>query len=528
MSLVLIGPPGAGKSTVGALVAQRLGVDFIDNDQAIEASQGKSVAEIFATDGEAGFRQLEVKTALSLLKFQTTIVALGGGAITQPAIVKALADWDVVLWLDVSVEEASLRLAAEPGQRPLLDGDLPGRLSTLMNERRRQYAAVATNRIDTTGLTEAEAVEGVLALAETYTSNIEVKTAQPYPVLIGHGVISGLAGFVCQANKVAIVSTPALSALTVQVEREILAAGVQVYRLEIPDGEAAKNAETLTQSWIKLAEAGLTRSDLIIGVGGGATTDIAGFLAASYLRGISWIAVPTTVLGMVDAAIGGKTGIDLPQGKNLVGAFHQPLAVLSDLDTLASLPLAEFRSGLAEAAKVGFTDDPKILDLIEANPPEVLDFSSARLAEIITRAVEVKTRVVADDAYERTSTDVVGRERLNYGHTLAHAIEAHEDYSWRHGEAVAVGAVFAAELASRLTELPRDLVDRHRSIYSALGLTISYNQAVWEDLQTITARDKKARGQALRFVLLEGLGQVVIATDPPESALRQAYQAIAS
>lgn len=305
-------------------------------------------------------------------------------------------------------------------------------------------------------------------------------------------------------------------------------ATVSVLSIGVPEGEAAKTPEIATSCWRTLAAAGFTRSDLIIGVGGGATTDLAGFVAASWLRGVSYVSVPTTVLAMVDASVGGKTGIDLPEGKNLVGAFHEPKAVLCDTDALAHLPLREMRSGMAEIVKCGFINDPRILSIVENDPVAVLDPASDAFHEVLTRAVQVKASVVAADLTESTSrgTDV-GRERLNYGHTLAHAIEAHEHFTWRHGEADAVGMIFAAELSARELGLDRQVVDRAREIMAGLGLPTTFQGTEWAKLRATMNLDKKTRGTMLRFVGISAPGHVAMIEGPDEHELEECFATLA-
>lgn len=523
MAIALVGPPGAGKTVVGALLASRLRCQFIDVDAEIEAAAGLSVAQLFEQRGEAAFRELELASAEKALGEADAVVSLGGGAVTQPVIRQALQDCHVV-WLDVSAEEAARRTAAEPGQRPLLGDDPAGRISELILARRGLYAEVATWRIDTTSRNQSQVVGAVEAALSD--SAVDFTTDHPYQAVVGYGAITRLAPLVAGSARVAVIASPALAYVAAAVRAEVEVAGAEPYQIDVPVGEAAKTPAVMTDCWRRLAEAGLTRSDLIVGVGGGATTDLAGFVAASYLRGVDWVAVPTSVVGMLDAAIGGKTGIDLPEGKNLVGAFHEPRAVLADYDTLATLPRREVCGGLAEAIKEGFTDDPAILGLVEADPVGASDVGGKRLARIISQAVRVKADVVAGDLRERTSADEVGRERLNYGHTLGHAIEAYENFELHHGEAVAIGCVFAAEVAHRLLGLPDGVVDRHRSILASVGLPTTYSGAAWEDLRALMARDKKTRGSSLRLVLLRGIGDVVIVKDPPEDVLRASYEAL--
>ena len=522
--LVLIGPPTAGKTRVGQLVAQQLGLPCIDVDASVEAQTGRRIVDIFTQVGEAGFRQLEADAAEAALAVDGAVVALGGGAVVTPRVRELLAGVDVA-WLDVSLDEAVRRAQRQTGLRPLLAGDVASQMAKLLDERRGLYAAASTWRIDTTGLTCEHVAQLVLGCLREVV--VKVTTEHPYDVIVAHGALSRLAHLVGGTARVAVIASPALEHVASRVRDEAKAVGAQVFDVSVPVGEAAKTPAVLTDCWRALAQGGFTRSDLVIGVGGGATTDLAGLVAATFLRGIDWLAVSTSVLGMVDAAVGGKTGIDLPEGKNLVGAFYEPRAVLADLDTLATLPLEEVRSGLAEVVKEGFTDDPTILDLIEADPGDALNVSSDRLAELIVKAVRVKARVVADDLRERTSGDaVVGRERLNYGHTLGHAIEAHEHFTWRHGEAVAVGCVFAAEVAQRVLGLPASIVKRHRTVFSSLGLPVDYDGASLQQLWTMMSRDKKTRGAHLRMVLLENIGDVKVVPDPSQQALFDAYEAI--
>lgn len=359
-------------------------------------------------------------------------------------------------------------------------------------------------------------------------SSVRVNTAHPYSVEIDNGALEALPGLVGQASRVAVIYGEPVAEAALEVSRRAGSDQTSVLAIGVPEGESAKTPDTLVECWRGLAAAGFTRSDLIIGVGGGATTDLAGFVAASFLRGIDYISVPTTVLAMVDAAVGGKTGIDLPEGKNLVGAFHEPRGVLCDLDLLGSLPDREVSSGLGEVVKAGFVRDARILELIEQNPGNARNVTSARLAELVRRAVQFKADVVASDLREATSVGSrIGRELLNYGHTLGHAIEAHEQYRIRHGEAVALGMVFAALLSRRILGLPDAAVDTHRRLLGALGLPTSYQGADWSDLRELMARDKKTRGSQLRFVGLRNLGEPQMIVAPGEDVLRACYAELA-
>ena len=281
--------------------------------------------------------------------------------------------------------------------------------------------------------------------------------------------------------------------------------------------------------WTALGQVGFTRSDAVVGVGGGATTDLAGFVAATFLRGLRVVHVPTTLLGMVDAAVGGKTGINTAEGKNLVGAFHEPVGVLCDLATLESLHRHDLVSGLAEVVKCGFIADPEILGLVESDPDAARDPASTTCRELIERAIRVKAAVVAGDLHEQASADgSVGREALNYGHTLGHAIERAERYAWRHGAAVAVGMVFVAELARLAGRLDEATADRHRGVLGSLGLPTTYSGADWPTLYDAMKVDKKSRGDRLRFVILDGIGRPAILEAPDPAVLVAAYAEISS
>ena len=363
------------------------------------------------------------------------------------------------------------------------------------------------------------------------TTRLTVPTANPYDVVIGNGVheeLRGLIGFGMGVMRIAIIHAPTMADQAVRLREPLLSDHLEVHLIEVPDSEQAKTADVLTFCWKVLGEAGFTRSDVVVGLGGGATTDLAGFVAASWLRGVRFVNVPTTVLGMVDAAVGGKTGINTSEGKNLVGAFHEPVGVLCDLDLLPGLPAREMRSGMAEVVKCGFIADPTILDLVEAAPDAISDPASPIVAELITKGIAVKARTVAGDLHETGADGGIGREALNYGHTFGHAVERFEDYRVRHGEAISVGMVFVAEVAHRAGMIDRDLLDRHRSILATVGLPSTYRPGIWEALATTIRLDKKTRGDQLRFVVLESLAHPVILAGPEESLLLDAYRAVSS
>ena len=342
----------------------------------------------------------------------------------------------------------------------------------------------------------------------------------PYEVHVETGAMDRLTTLTEGAARVAIIHP------TTQPDLADLAAScleAATTRIAVPDAEAAKTPEVLARCWAALADAGFTRDDIVVGVGGGTTTDLAGFVAASWLRGVRYISAPTTVLAMVDAAVGGKTGINLPQGKNLVGAFYEPMAVLCDLRLLDSLPDRDVRAGLAEVIKAGFIADQRILDLAVDDLEACADVASDRFREIVSRAIQVKATVVAADFREATSKgDKVGREALNYGHTLGHAIEAHANYSWRHGDAISVGMAWMGRVSRDLLGFHPDAVALQDHLLGGLGLPLRYD-APFAELRPIMNLDKKARGNALRLVGLSEFGRPMIIDDPDEVVLQRAF-----
>ncbi|GGK74162.1 3-dehydroquinate synthase [Ornithinimicrobium pekingense] len=361
-------------------------------------------------------------------------------------------------------------------------------------------------------------------MTEVATRTIEVGGEPGYAVHVGPGALERLGEHARPGRRVLVVAQPGRDALVTATVTVLADAGAVPVVAEVPDAEAAKTAQVLVSLWARLGQEGFTRDDLVVGVGGGAVTDLAGFAAATWLRGVDSVLLPTSLLGVVDAAVGGKTGINTAEGKNLVGAFHPPRAVLCDPAWLAGMPRADYVSGLAEVLKAGFIADPVILDLVEADPVAAADPTAdpALAVELVTRAVRVKADVVAADLREASL-----REILNYGHTFAHAVELVEDYRWRHGDAVAVGMVYVAELAHRAGLLDAALLGRHRTVLAAVGLPTAYpGPDRWHRLRAAMARDKKSRGSTLRLVVLEGLARPTRLVAPDESLLRAAYDAV--
>jgi 3-dehydroquinate synthase len=355
-------------------------------------------------------------------------------------------------------------------------------------------------------------------------TRIGVAGEHPYEVVVGTGILGELPGLVgTGAETAAVIHDERLGAVARPACRALAEAGYRVVATEVPGGEAAKDVATLARLWSWLAESKVTRTDCVVGIGGGAATDLAGFAAATWLRGVPVVLMPTTLLGMVDAAVGGKTAIDIAAGKNLVGAFHPPAGVLADLATLETLPREDYVAGLAEVIKAGFIADGEILRLVAADPDGAATPHGQHSRELVERAIAVKARVVSADLRESGL-----REILNYGHTLAHAIEKLERYTFRHGDAVAIGMVFAAEvgrLSGRLTERE---VALHKELLTSVGLPVGYPRSAWPALRETMSLDKKARGARLRMVVLDGVGNPVIYDSPPEDLLAQAYQAVAA
>jgi 3-dehydroquinate synthase len=343
-----------------------------------------------------------------------------------------------------------------------------------------------------------------------------------YDVVVGSGLLGELGAMLGPARRVAVVHPRALVATGEAVRDDLVGQGLEAHAVEIPDGEEAKELAVAGFLWEVLGQIGLGREDLVVAVGGGATTDVAGFVAATWLRGVRVVHLPTTLLGMVDAAVGGKTGINTATGKNLVGSFHPPAGVLCDLTALETLPRHDYVSGLAEVVKAGFIADPVILDLLEADPAAATSPSGPATRELVERSIRVKAAVVSGDLREAGA-----REILNYGHTLGHAIEKVESYRFRHGAAVAIGMVFVAELARLAGSLDDATVERHRTLLRALGLPVSYRGDAWPRLAEAMRADKKTRSGRLRFVVLDAPGRTRILDDPDPSLLVAAYGEVA-
>ena len=349
--------------------------------------------------------------------------------------------------------------------------------------------------------------------------NINVTAERDYTVSIGGQWESLLIPLIQERTRVAVIISSSYSPDLTALQ----SLDCELHVFTVADGEEAKNTATLLNLWNWLGAAGFTRSDLIVGIGGGAITDLTGFAAATWLRGIDWIAVPTSLAGMVDAAVGGKTGINSDYGKNLIGSFHSPISVIVDVDLLGTLSPRDISAGMAEVIKCGFISDPQILRLAAESSTQTLLSNRDALIEIVARAISVKASVVSSDFKESFA-----REALNYGHTLGHAIEIHAQYQLRHGEAVSIGMVFVAELAAARGLIDEATVTMHRDLLKRYDLPITFDRQAWSKLLPLLSLDKKARGNTLRFVVLDGIGSTKRLEDVTSNELDAAYEMISS
>ena len=513
-NLTITGFMGTGKTTVGNILAERLGRQIVDMDERIEAELGKTIAQVFADEGEEVFRQAEARLCQALAQESDLVIATGGGTLVSDENRQTLAASGPVVCLTAGIDTV-LQRVEDLEDRPLLPGDREEKrrnIERLLLSRRDAYGRIPL-RVPTDGIAPDAVVERVLDMLAGHNevaemNRITVPTPEGhYHICIGEGILAQagrlLANRAVSKGQVAIVTNSDIAAHYAETLSESLRQeGYTPVLCLVPEGEAHKTLATIGNLYDQFVAAGLDRRSPIIGLGGGVIGDMAGFAAATYLRGAPFVQIPTSLLAMVDASVGGKTGVDLPQGKNLVGAFKQPTVVIIDPAVLAELPAAEFRSGLAEIVKHGILGAPELFRQMEGEGP-------TDLTQMIADAVRVKVEVVIEDPFERGR-----RATLNLGHTFGHAIEQVSGYRLRHGEAVAVGAVAAARMAVALDRCDAQTASRIESCLERLGLPTSASGLDLEDVYKMMFQDKKRKGKMLRFIIPQAIGDVVIIDDP--------------
>ncbi|MCS6801178.1 MAG: 3-dehydroquinate synthase [Chloroflexota bacterium] len=530
-NIVLTGFSTTGKSTAGRIAAARLGFEFLDTDAIIEARAGRPIAALFAQEGEAWFRDLESAVLLEALSGSRRVIATGGGAILRQANREAMRAQGMVVALEAGVEAILQRLEREQeGSRPLLAGEDPAaRVSALKRERAPLYAeadwivqtdhlspeAVAAEIVRAWNLVRyriASPSDGARAVVTTGSAS--------YPLYVGAGILARVGPLIREWASGAVwvlADARAAELYGEQTLRSLHDAGLTAALRVIPSGEASKDLGVAGELYRWLAAQRAERRDVIVALGGGVTGDLAGFVAATFLRGLALVHVPTTLLAMTDSAIGGKTGVNLPEGKNLVGAFHQPRLVVADVEVLRTLPEREYRAGWAETIKHALIRDPELLALLERHADRLLAHDRDLLVDVIGRSMAVKAEVVSLDEREDGL-----RMILNYGHTAGHALEAAGNYeTLLHGEAIAVGMAVAAALGEAIGVTPPALVKRQNALIARFGLPLRAPVVPFERVLAALAVDKKVRGKRNRWILLEEAGRTTIRDDvPPDLVVR--------
>ncbi len=547
MDVVLVGLPGSGKSVVGRRLAQRHAATFIDLDDRIESATGRSIPDIFAEDGEASFRALERAAIADLGPANRDsqirrVIATGGGAVVDPRNRWALYRGRVSVWLDGRPEVLAQRLRRSPHVRPLVSGRDPiGTIRELANRRARFYDAAQVHQA---GVAEIQGVVetiverlagGTVAGSAVGTTLVRAETAIGR-IVVGEGIAVGALATELEAQRARraiVISEPgAWAAAGEPIRAGLVELGWTVERVMLPQGETAKQLSAVEAAARELARLRAERPEPLIALGGGALGDAAGFLAATYLRGVPFIQLPTTLVAQIDSSIGGKTGVDLPEGKNLMGAFHQPAAIVIDVDLLRTLPERQLRAALGEAVKMAALGDERLFELLEANGAAIArgdpaTFELGTVAELVERAAWAKVEVVAADERERRASG--GRINLNLGHSLGHAVEAAAGYGdLLHGEAVAYGLRAAARIGTEIGVTPAERADRIGHLLDVLGLAIDPLPYSLSTVMGHLAADKKhARGQ-LRWVLPTADGVVVRDDIEPEIVERAASSLLAA
>jgi len=519
-NIVITGFMGTGKTSVGRAVAERLGREFVDMDAVIESRAGKPIARIFAEDGEPAFRQIEAALCEELRARDGLVIATGGGALVSPANRARMMTSGPVVCLTCDVDEILRRVDGNVDRPLLAVADRRAQIERLLQARREAYAAIPW-QIDTTALTIEEVTDQVIGIAGVITLPVHHPEGQ-YDIHIGNGMLKYIGGTlraigIAEGSRVAIVSNTVVAPLYAgQVTASLQSAGCVPFVCSIPDGEPfGKTLATVASLYNQFLVGGLDRSGTVLALGGGVTGDVAGFAAATFMRGVRFVQVPTTLLAMVDASVGGKTGVDLPQGKNLVGAFKQPVLVVIDPAVLATLPADEFRSGMAEMIKHGVIGDVALSVELESRQGDEETRRPGDWGDWIARALQVKIAVVEQDPFEQGRRAV-----LNLGHTVGHALEKLSGFSLRHGEAVSIGMAAAARIAVELGRADASLVDRIEAVLSAWELPVRCPPVDTDAILAAMTHDKKKQGHGLRWVLPHAIGQVEIIADVPVQVVK--------
>jgi 3-dehydroquinate synthase len=498
--IFLYGPPGSGKTSIGAQLSDSLAWRFFDLDSEIEKSEGMKIPRMFSENGEQAFREVESRILKNSCKISRCVISLGGGALLDPENRQLVGRMGMVIFLDASLEELVKRVADSPEKRPLIKGGSKEDLEILLKKRNSHYSSFP-NRIKIDGksiekiVAEVQDICGVYSISgmgDSYEFNVTRCGIEE----LGRYLSAGWSGTKLLLVTDSNVARHHLQRVSSVLEQQRLDTDCVV----IPAGEETKNMQTIQNLWDSFLDAGLDRSSVVIAMGGGVVGDIVGFASATYMRGIQWVNLPTSLLAMVDACIGGKTGVDLPKGKNLVGAFHPPRYVMADVDFLETLPVEELRNGLAEVIKHGVIADPELFEICR----QIGNYDSQDWLDIVKRAAAVKVHVINDDPYERSS-----RALLNLGHTLGHAIEIVSDFSVKHGEAVSIGIVAAARLSENLGVAIADLSETIQDVLKVHDLPVHIPEHLDREL-VITAikSDKKRKAGKDLLVLPVRIGEV--------------------
>ncbi|MCE5229594.1 3-dehydroquinate synthase [bacterium] len=514
-NIILTGFMGTGKSTVGRRLAQLLGWRCVDTDAMIEQQAGKTISKIFEEDGEPAFREIESRIARNLESLEHYVIATGGGLVLRAENLAALERAGKVVLLEASAETIHERTKRH-AHRPLLRGADPlGNIRRLLEQRREAYGRIRL-RVPTDKLTHEQVVQNIIDVVAASADENVVRVNlgdRSYSIRIGQGWIDQLGAELAKIFKprpCALVTNPEIGKLWgARVIESLSAAGYRITPCEIPEGEENKSLATVSMIYDRMLAERHSRQSGVIALGGGIVGDISGFAAATFLRGVPFIQLPTTLLAMVDSSVGGKTGVNHPAGKNLIGAFWQPTFVGIELDFLKTLPDAELRAGMAEVIKYGVIADARMFDDIEANIEAALARDPEVLARLIRRSCEIKADVVARDEREGGL-----RAILNFGHTFGHAAEKLTGYhELRHGEAVAMGMVAACKLAARRKMISEGDAARVEKLIERAGLPTHMPTFPIDEYWRAMGADKKVRDGKIRFVLPVSIGAVGIYND---------------